>query len=89
MATIETDIDVNDYFDNCCNSERRELLDLIIKDIGYVQLIKQLPKEYKVEALKFDSEKVWIKTLQKLVNHRHLLTNDEENLIVEISKRFN
>lgn len=74
----DVDISVSEFLDSCSSKERKELIKLLQVDNYYIRdedNENALEKEFNDEVI-------------KLLGKRHLLTNEEEELILKITKKF-
>ncbi len=88
MTYINMDIDLNDIIDGLSSCEKQELVDELYSD-GYYQteLEKQIyaGSEYDNVSL---NEKLFREQLGKISSNYLSLTNEEQEIILKISKRF-
>jgi len=88
MTYINMDIDLDDIIDGLTSHEKQELVDELYSD-GYYQteLEKQIyaGSEYDNVSL---NEKLFREQLGKLSTNYLSLTNEEQEIILKISKRF-
>ena len=86
MATFwteaEVELDVNDIYENLSDREILKLVDLFVKE-GLV--ISTEPN--KNESMNFLDQE-WKKTLVNLMNNRHRLSNEDEEMIKSISNKL-
>ena len=86
MATFwteaEVELDVNDIYENLSDREILKLVDLLV-DEGVVISTNTS----KNESLSFMDEE-WKKTLITLMNNRHRLSNEDEEIIKTISQKL-
>ena len=80
--STEIDIDPSEYVDNCSSSEITELVNILVEE-GYLegQPITS-PNHHNI----LDEE--WVMIISKLMKSRLLLSSEDENAIIEISKRL-
>jgi hypothetical protein len=74
----DVDISVSEFLDSCSSKERKELIKLLQVDNYYFRdedNENALEKEFNDEVI-------------KLLGKRHSLTNEEEELILKITKKF-
>jgi len=80
MAYVEVDVDVEDFLDQCYDSEIERIIEILTKD-GYLKSTQLKEPEYTE-----DSE--WHTQLTKLRDRgRMQLTNEEESLILNIANK--
>lgn len=80
MAYVEVDVDVEDFLDQCYDSEIERIIEILTKD-GYLKSTQLKEPEYTE-----DSE--WHTQLTKLRDRgRMQLTNEEESLILHIANK--
>jgi len=86
MATFwvdtEVELDVNDIYENLSDREILKLVDLLV-DEGVVISTNTS----KNESMSFLDEE-WKKTLLNLMNNRHRLSNEDEEIIKTISNKL-
>lgn len=74
----DVDISVSEFLDSCSSKEKKELIKLLQVDNYYFRdedNENALEKEFNDEVI-------------KLLGKRHSLTNEEEELILKITKKF-
>lgn len=74
----DVDISVSEFVDSCSSKERKELIKLLQFDNYYIRdedNENAFEKEFNYEVI-------------KLLGKRHLLTNEEEELILKITKKL-
>lgn len=84
MPEFETyiDIDPSEYIDSCSKTELDELIDLLTEE-GYItRNSKKSPENKNLMDLE------WDEIIEKLSSNRLMLTQEEEDSIRKISKRF-
>jgi hypothetical protein len=90
MPDFSTDIDIDpsEFVDACSSSERRELIDHLIEG-GYIteDQLDLKKTNHGVRSPNVNDETYW-DALNVLMKSRHLLTLDEEQLIIKISDKF-
>ncbi len=80
MAYVEVDVDVEDFLDQCYDSEIERIIEILTKD-GYLKSTQLKEPEYTE-----DSE--WHTQLTKLRDRgRMQLTNEEESLILHTANK--
>jgi hypothetical protein len=73
---VDIDIDVDEFFDKMDDSEKREMFDLLTEDgFGTSNIDSYTNWEFK-------------NAIEKLSENYYQLTNEEETLIIKLSKRF-
>jgi len=86
MATFwteaEIDLDVNEIYENLSDREILKLVDLLV-DEGVVMSTNTS----KNESMSFLDEE-WKKTLLKLMNNRHRLSNEDEETIKALANKL-
>ena len=84
MPEFETyiDIDPDEFIDNCSEREIGELIDSLVES-GY--LPKTVPTNPSEKSI-LDLE--WDEIMDKLIRNRIMLSNEEEEMIRTIAKRF-
>ena len=81
---VGVDIDIDEFLDRCNNSEKDELIDALIED-GYLK--KDCRKNYE-EVDHSPTEAQFIEAIDKLRNKWNMLSQEEEQLILNIANRF-
>jgi len=87
MPDFSTEIDIEpwEYISECNRREINKLIEILIEDGHLTQFNGEVtPKKEGVSVM--DSE--WDESLMKIRNSRHLLSNEDEHLINEISKKL-
>ena len=80
MAYVEVDIDVEDFLDQCYDSEIERIIEILTKD-GYL-------KKTQVTDPETTDDSEWHTQLTKLRDRgRMQLTNEEESLILHIANK--
>jgi hypothetical protein len=79
MSYITVDVDIDDIISSLSNSERQALVDNLYDD-GYI------PKQ--VEKVSYEHEDEFSLACQKLKYHSWRLSREEEEFIINLSKRF-
>jgi len=84
MPEFETyiDIDPDEFIDNCSEREIGELIESLVES-GY--LPKTVPTKPSKKSV-LDLE--WDEIMDKLIQNRIMLSNEEEEMIRTIAKRF-
>jgi hypothetical protein len=77
--TVDVDVDIDDVISSLSNSERQELADNLYDD-GYI------PKQ--VEKESYEHEDEFSLACQKLKYQSWRLSREEEEFIINLSKRF-
>jgi len=90
MPDFSTDIDIDpsEFVDACSSSERRELINHLIEG-GYIteDQLDLKKTNHGVRNPNVNDKTYW-DALNVLMKSRHLLTLDEEQLIIKISDKF-
>jgi hypothetical protein len=90
MPDFSTDIDIDpsEFVDACSSRERQELIDHLIEG-GYIteDQLDLKKTNHGVRRPNVNDEIYW-DALNVLMKSRHLLTLDEEQLIIKISDKF-
>jgi hypothetical protein len=84
MPEFETyiDIDPDEFIDNCSEREIGELIESLVEG-GYLpKTVPTKPSEKSVLDLE------WDEIMDKLIRNRIMLSNEEEEMIRTIAKRF-
>jgi hypothetical protein len=85
--STEVDIDPSEFVDACSKRERDRLIEILEED-GYIQSSTEtLAQNNGVRRPNINDEIFW-DALKVLMKSRHLLTLDEEQLIIKISDKF-
>jgi hypothetical protein len=85
--STEVDIDPSEFVDACSKRERDRLIEILEED-GYIQSSTETSsKNHGVRRPNVNDEIYW-NALNVLMKSRHLLTLDEEQLIIKISDKF-
>lgn len=86
MATFwvdtEVELDVNDIYENLSDREILKLVDLLVSEGVVIST-----NTSKNESLSFMDEE-WKKTLLNLMNNRHRLSNEDEEIIKTIANKL-
>lgn len=84
MPEFETyiDIDPSEYIDSCSKTELDELIDLLTEEGHITRNSKKSPENKNLMDLE------WDEIIEKLSSNRLMLTQEEEDSIRKISKRF-
>ena len=77
----DMDIDPDEYYEECSDSEKKKLVDYLIDD-GFISKEYKLGEDINVCPTDLDN------ALKKLYGKSHCLTKEEEDLIINIAKRF-
>ncbi len=85
MPEFETyiDIDPDEFIDNCSEREIKELIESLV-DSGYISRTAISTPDDKKSVLDLE----WDEIMDKLIKNRVMLSNEEEEVIRNISKRF-
>lgn len=81
---VDLDIDIDEFLNKCDSSEKEELIDALIED-GYLKKHCRLnfnEVNYSVTEAQF------VEALDKLMNKWNMLSQEEEQLILNIANRF-
>jgi hypothetical protein len=87
MPDFSTEIDIEpwEYIDECSNREIDELIETLIENGHLVRFNgKVLPKKANVSVMDME----WDDLITKIRNSKHLISNEDENTIIEISKKI-
>jgi ABC-type histidine transport system ATPase subunit len=86
MATFwtetEVELDVNDIYENLSDREILKLVDLFVEEGLVIST-----NTSKNESMNFLDQE-WKKTLVNLMNNRHRLSNEDEEMIKSISNKL-
>jgi len=86
MATFwteaEVELDVNDIYKNLSDREVLKMVDLFVEEGLVIST-----KTSKNESMNFLDQE-WKKTLVNLMNNRHRLSNEDEEMIKSISNKL-
>jgi ribonucleotide reductase beta subunit family protein with ferritin-like domain len=86
MATFwtqaEVDLSVDDIYENLSDREVKKLIDLLVSEGEVIST-----NVGKNESMSFLDEE-WKKTLINLMNNRHRLSNEDEELIKTIAQKL-
>ena len=86
MATFwtqaEVDLSVDDIYENLSDREVKKLIDLLVSEGEVIST-----NVGKNESMSFLDEE-WKKTLINLMNNRHRLSNEDEELIKKIAQKL-
>ena len=86
MATFwteaEIDLDVNEIYENLSDIEILKMVDLLVEDGIVIS-----PNSSKNESLNFLDQE-WKQTLLKLMENRHRLSNEDEEIIKTIANKL-
>ena len=87
MPDFSTHIEIEpwEYISECTRSEINELIGTLIED-GHLDIFNGKAKQKKVGNNVMDIE--WEELVIKIKNSKHLLSNEDENTIIEISKKL-
>lgn len=78
----DIDIDVDEFISSCSSSEIKELIDCLVEE-GYIN-----PSRLIQERGMSVGETFYVEAIEKLADKYHMLTREEEELIIKLSKRF-
>ncbi len=84
MPEFETyiDIDPDEFIDNCSEREIGELIESLVESGYLTKTATTKPSEKSVLDLE------WDEIMDKLIRNRVMLSNEEEEMIRTIAKRF-
>jgi hypothetical protein len=86
MATFwtktEIDLDVNEIYENLSDREILQLVDLLVEENLVIST-----NTIKSESINFLDDE-WRKTLMGLINNRHRLLNEDEEIIKSIANKL-
>jgi hypothetical protein len=84
MPEFETyiDIDPDEFIDNCSEREIGELIESLVESGYLTKTATTKPSEKNVLDLE------WDEIMDKLIQNRIMLSNEEEEMIRTIAKRF-
>ena len=84
MPEFETyiDIDPDEFIDNCSEREIGELIESLVESGYLTKTATTKPSEKNVLDLE------WDEIMDKLIQNRVMLSNEEEEMIRTIAKRF-
>ena len=81
----DLDIDVDDFLSSCSSSEIEQVVDYLIED-------GRITPERKFSQLRERGlsvgESFYVEAIENLADKYHMLTKEEEELIIKLSKRF-
>ena len=78
------DIDVNDFLDDCDNSEITEVIEYLIDN----DFISKNDVSIAHEKTKSINDLILDEAISKIMENKIQLTDEEEQLIINLSKRF-
>ena len=78
---VDVDVDVDEFLEECDDKEINQVIEWLIGN-DYLENLK--PTADKISI----GEQEFIEALYKLRNHKMSLTVEEENIILNIAKRF-
>jgi hypothetical protein len=79
----DIDIDVDEFVDSCSASEVQQLIKYLEKN-HYIKAESQLNVERQMSV----GETFYVEAIENLADKYHMLTKEEEELIIKLSKRF-
>lgn len=79
----DIDIDVDEFVDSCSSSEVEELIRYLEKE-NYIKAESRLNVERQMSV----GETFYVEAIEKLLDKYHMLTKEEEEVIIKLSKRF-
>lgn len=81
----DLDIDVDDFLSSCSSREIEQVIDYLIED-------GRITPERKFSQLRERGlsvgESFYVEAIENLAHKYHMLTKEEEELIIKLSKRF-
>jgi len=80
---VDVDIDVDDFLEHCSEKELKNVVEWL-RDEGRVSNIEPSIPENKLTFM----DKEWIEKCQKLVNIRLQMSKEDEELILNILKKY-
>lgn len=81
---VDIDVDVDDFLNSCNEKEKDELIEALIED-GY------LKKDCRLDSPDYNysvPEAMYVEAIDKLRNKWNSLTKEEEEVILNLAKRF-
>ena len=78
---VDVDIDVDEFIDQCSDEDIDEIIKILSEH-------SRITKLFTTSKHSLYTEQVWDETLNKLLINRLSLTNEEIEIIENISKRF-
>lgn len=82
MPNIYVNVDIDEFMWSCSDSEKQELVNTL-KEEGFIK-----PEDVSKTMIQNSPDEEWLLVLKRLTPNRFRLTNEEEAMITEISKRF-
>lgn len=82
MTRISIDVDIDDMLYNLSDREKQKLVDELYDD-GFVQT--QISTDDSNNNL---LDVMWTESVTKLLNNRHMLTSEDEEIIKKISNKI-
>jgi len=82
MTWISIDVDIDDVLYNLSDREKQKLVDELYDD-GFVQT--QISTDDSNDNL---LDVMWTESVTKLLNNRHMLTSEDEEIIKKISNKI-
>lgn len=79
----DIDIDVDEFVDSCSRREVEELIRYLEKE-NYIKAESRLNVERQMSV----GETFYVEAIEKLLDKYHMLTKEEEEIIIKLSKRF-
>ena len=83
--SVEENIDVDEFLSSCSSSEIEELIKALVDD-GYIH--KSAAKKESQSTNVSIGESIFQEALDKLYNKLNVLSSEEEEMILNIAKRF-
>ena len=91
MGTITIDVDIDDIISSLGRSDRRDLL-ICLQDDGYIPKELKINNEGEIQLntplSRYSSSDDFNLALQKLFNNGWKLTSEEEQYVINLSKKF-
>lgn len=78
------DVEIDEFLDSCSKREIQQIINVLIKD-GWINKSDTEPEDSKFRG---SDEKIYEEALKKLHGKWNVLTKEEEEIILKISKRF-
>lgn len=82
MPNVYVDLEVDDFIWSCSTSEKEALVQHL-KEEGFIT-----PDDVSDSKRYNKIDEDWVLAVQRLLPNRFRLTTEEENFIIEISKKF-
>ena len=81
MAWITVDVDIDEFLNNCSDSDIDYILKFLADENKVEEVVKNRNKE---NTCDFE----WDDSVSKLLNNRHQLSKEEEELIIKICNKI-